>query len=229
MTEKLSLQVRTLESTNADIIYTDGFIFADNDPAVATRTLSVICGRIEGANMLDLLLVHNSIPVLSVLMRRETFDEAGPFEESTPYHGSEDYDFWLKAARNGAIFYGMTEKLVRYRRHSAAMTTQNSNWLKPTLSVVRRHLKLGNLGEQEQKKRLKGLYRDLIAALLEEGEFAEAADYMREFSAWDRSSVITSIQTVLMKVWPARFNIVSREFLYRTEWHLRRLTREDQR
>lgn len=224
MSEKLALQVGMLEATNADIIYTDGFIFPDDDPSLETRTLSVICGRIEGAKMLDLLLMHNSIPVLSVLMRRETFDKAGPFEESPPFHGSEDYDFWLKAARQGAVFYGMGEKLVRYRRHSAAMTNKNSNWLRPTLPVVRRHIKFGNLGEQEQKKRLKGLYRDLIASLLEEGQFAQAADYMREFSAWDRSSVITSIQTVLMKVWPGRFNVVSREFLYRTEWHLRRLT-----
>jgi teichuronic acid biosynthesis glycosyltransferase TuaG len=228
MNEKLALQVEMLEAMNADIIYTDGFIFADDDPALETRTLSVMCGRIEGAHMLDLLLMHNSIPVLSVLMRRKTFDEAGPFEESPHYHGSEDYDLWLKAARRGAVFYGMGEKLVRYRRHCAAMTSKNSNWLKPTLRVVRRHLELGNLGELERKKRLKGLYRDLIAALLEEGEFAEAAEYMRDFSSWDRSSVITSIQTMLMRVWPGSFNLVSREFLYRTEWHLRRLTEKMQ-
>jgi teichuronic acid biosynthesis glycosyltransferase TuaG len=223
MREKLELQVRTLDSKNADIVYTDGFFFTDSEPAAETRTLSVRCGRIEGAKMLDSLLLHNSIPVLSVLMRRKTFDEAGPFEESAPYHGSEDYDLWLKAARRGAVFYGMEQKLVRYRRHHAAMTTKDSGWLKPTLTVVKRHLKLGDLSEHEQKRRLKGLYRDLIAALLNEGEFAEAAEYMRELSAWDRSSVITSIQTMLMRLWPGSFNLVSRNLLYRTEWHLGRL------
>ncbi|MGZ5480447.1 MAG: glycosyltransferase family 2 protein [Pyrinomonadaceae bacterium] len=224
MGRKLELQVQMLERANADIVYTDGFFFTDSDPAAETRTLSVICGRIEGARMLDSLLLHNSIPVLSVLMRRKTFGEAGPFEESAPYHGSEDYDLWLKAAGHGAVFYGMEEKLVRYRRHHAAMTTKDSGWLRPTLTVVKRHLKLGNLSEHEQKGRLKGLYRDLISSLLKEGEHAEAAKYMREFAAWDRSSLITSIQTVLMRLWPGGFNIVSRELLYRTEWHLRRLT-----
>lgn len=228
MREKLELQAQILEATNVDIIYSDGFFFGDNDVIGETKTLSVIRGRIEGADMLDLLLVHNSIPVLSVLMRRRTFDEVGPFEESPAYHGSEDYDLWLKAARSGALFYGMGEKLVRYRRHPAAMTIKNSKWLKPTLRVVSRHLKHSNLSEREQDRRLRGLYRDLISALIEEGEFAEAGEYMKEFSTWDRTSLITSIQTMLIKVWPRSFNLISREFLYRTEWHLRRLTEKIQ-
>lgn len=221
--DKLDLQVQTLEATNADVIYSDGFIFQGDDPAIATKTFPIVRGRVEGVEMLNLLLVRNSVPVLSVLMRRETFDEAGPFEESPPYHGCEDYDLWLKAARRGAVFYGMGENLVRYRRHPAAMTSKDSNVLKPMLRVVSRHIEDGSLGAGEKKTRLRGLYRELIDALLKEGEFAEAGKYMKELSVWDKSGVVTLIQKVLMRVSPGSFSLISRECLYRIEWHLRSL------
>jgi hypothetical protein len=64
----------------------------------------------------------------------------------------------------------------------------------------------------------------LIAALIEEGESMEAEAYLKEFSRWDKSGLVTSLQNVLLKITPRGFNFISREFLYRTEWHLKKLT-----
>ena len=72
--------------------------------------------------------------------------------------------------------------------------------------------------------RLRRLYRDVIAALLEEGKLAEAKEFLREFSAWDKSGIVTSLQKLLMKLSPGSFNTISRECLYRAEWHLQKLT-----
>ena len=222
--DKLELQVSTLGETKVDVIFSNGFIFHGADVAGETETFPIVTGRIEGDEMLDLLLAHNRIPVLSVLMRREIFDEAGPFEESPVYHGCEDYDLWVKLAKRRAVFFGMEDKLVRYRRHPKSMTHKHSQTLDLTLRVVRRHIHDGGLSEDEAKRRLRNLYRAWIGALLEEEEFAEAKVQMKELSAWDRAGVITCVQRVLMKVSPGKFNLVSRECLYRIEWHLRRLT-----
>jgi len=222
--EKLERQVQTLIDTKADVVYSDVVIFYEAGAGPGPTEFSIAAGKIEGSQIFDLLLMQNRIPVASVILRKEIFNIAGPFEESEPYQSCEDYDLWLKLAAHGASFYGMTTKLVRYRRHPQAMTHKESNVLKPMLRVVRRHIDGGNLNENEKRSRLRGLYRNLIAALLAESELAEAREYFKEFSDWDKSGVVTYLQKLLMKISPRSFNKISREFLYRVEWHLTRLT-----
>jgi len=122
------------------------------------------------------------------------------------------------------LFHGINEKLIKYRRHPSATTHENSGWLKPALRVVSRHINEGTLDDKTKRNRLRRLYRDVIAALLEEGKLAEAKEFLREFSAWDKSGIVTSLQKLLMKVSPGSFNTISRECLYRAEWHLQKLT-----
>ena len=222
--EKLERQVGALLDTKADVIYSNVDIFFEPGSAPGPAEFPIATGRIEGSQMFDLLLLENRIPVPSVLLKKEIFNTAGPFEESLPYHGCEDYDLWLKLAAQGALFYGMPAKLVRYRRHSMAMTHKESKVLKPMLRVVRRHIDKGNLNEDQKRFRLRGLYRNLIGALLAEGELAEAREYLKEFSNWDKSGIVTSLQKLLIKISPRSFNRISRECLYRAEWHLSRLT-----
>jgi len=224
LSEKLEQQVQTLLDTRADVVYSDIVIFFEPGSAPGPAEFPIAAGSIEGSQMFDLLLLENRIPVPSVMLRKEVFEIAGPFEESEPYHGCEDYDLWLKLAAHGALFYGMPAKLVRYRRHSMAMTHKESKVLKPMLRVVRRHIDGGSLNEDEKRFRLRGLYRNLIAALLAEGELAEAREYLKEFADWDKSGVVTSLQKLLIKISPRSFNGISRGCLYRAEWHLARLT-----
>ena len=222
--QKLEMQLRTQNNTNADVVFTGAHIFWEDNVSDETKAFPIVPGMHPGSEMLDLLLKLNFIPVMSVMMRREAFDNAGPFEEAAAYHGCEDYDLWLKLAKRGALFFGMEQKLVRYRRHAAAMTHRDSHVLKPMLRVVLRHIQESGLSEAAKKQRVRSLYRELIAALIEEGESAEAEVYLREFSNWDKTGLVTSIQNVLLRITPRGFNFISREFLYRTEWHLKRLT-----
>jgi len=220
---KLELQVKIMEETGADLVFSNGFIFHGDDATDEAETFPTIRGRFEGVDMFNLLLIQNRIPVLSVLARRDAIDRAGPFEEGPAYHGCEDYDLWLRLAKGGAVFYGMEEKLVRYRRHPASMTHDESNQHKPMVAVVRKHIYDSSLDEEEVKKRIKNLYRGLISALIEEGKIAEAKKYVKEFAAWDRLGMITSIQKILIEIWPSKYNFISRECLYRTEWHISKI------
>ena len=222
--QKLEMQLRTQKNTNADVIFTGAHIFWEDNVSDETKAFPIVPGMHPGNEMLDLLLKLNFIPVMSVMMKREAFDTAGPFEEAAAYHGCEDYDLWLKLAKRGALFYGIEEKLIRYRRHPAAMTDKDSHVLRPMLRVVTRHIEDGGLSETAKIHRVRTLYRELIAALIEEGESTEAEAYLKEFSRWDKSGLVTSLQNVLLKITPRGFNFISREFLYRTEWHLKKLT-----
>lgn len=225
--EKLERQVQTLLATKADVIYSDVVIFYEPGAGSGPTEFPIATGRIEGSQMFDLLLLQNRIPILSAALRKEVFSSNGPFEESAPYQGCEDYDLWLKIAARGALFYGMSDKLVRYRRHDMATTHRESKVLKPMLRVIQRHINGGNLTEHQKQTRLRGLYRGLIRSLLEEGERAEAQALLKEFAAWDKSGIVTSLQQPLMKISPRSFNVISRELLYRAEWHLTRLTTRD--
>jgi len=222
--EKLERQLQAMKATNADVIYSNGLIIYEPGAVPGRTDFSIVAGTIEGRKMLDVLLLQNRIPVQSVLVRKEAYRNAGPFDESPQFHGCEDYELWLRLAAHGALFHGVSEKLIKYRRHSAATTNQNSKWLKPALRVVSCHIDEGTLDEKTKHNRLRQLYRDLIAALLEEGKLAEAKEFLREFGAWDKSGIVTSLQKLLMKVSPGSFNTISRECLYRAEWHLQKLT-----
>jgi teichuronic acid biosynthesis glycosyltransferase TuaG len=229
MPEKLALQVEALNAHDADVVYSDGFIFSDDDVADDTTTFPILPGRQDGERLFDQLLLGNRIAVLSVMLRRTALERAGLFEEETSFHGAEDYDLWLRLAKGGAVFYGMTERLVRYRRHSAAMTSAESKLLKPALAVVKRHAASSKLGEGEVRRRLQWLYRDIISALVREGLLREARVYMEEFAAWDRGALVTKCQKLLLRLSPRGYNFISRECLYRAEWHARRLSRRSKR
>ena len=220
---KLELQVAAFAQQQPDVVYTNGFIFNDDDVADESVTFPILPGRHDGKAMFDRLLVRNTIPVLSVMGRRGAFEGAGPFEERPSFHGSEDYDLWLRLANQSAVFYGMDEKLVRYRRHASAMTHAESNELKPMLAVVKKHVVNSGLTEGELKRRVRGLYRDLISALIDEGDIVAARHEMREFAAWDGGGLVTRCQRLLLKLSPRNYNFISRECLYRAEWHLNKL------
>jgi len=225
--KKLELQVQALSETTADVVYSSGYIFHGDDSHAQAKICPATLGRTDGAHMFEMLLWRNTVPVTSVIMRRETFLKAGWFDESPAYQSCEDYDLWLRAAKSGALFYGLDEKLFRYRRHLAASTSKDSAWLRPMLRVVQRHIDESHFSEAEKRTRLRGLYRDLITALIDEDNLPEARKFLGELSQLDKAGAVTSIQKLLMAVTPRGFNFLSRHFLYRVEWHLRQLVGKD--
>lgn len=221
--EKLELQVLKMKETGADFVYSDGqHIRADGEPSDGEK-FAIVPGKVDGARMFKLLYEYNRIQIQSVLTRRDVLDRAQLFDEDRRLQNCEDYDLWLKLAREHVVFYGMEEKLIRYRRHSDASTFQESNVLRPMIAVMKKHADHSSLSSDEVTKRIRNLYRDLLAALVRENKLTEANATMREFAAWDGGSLITRFQQVLLGVWPRSFNFISRECLFRIEWHASKL------
>lgn len=221
--EKLELQVTRMSATGVDLVFSDGYIFSDDDPASEVDEFAIVPGRTAGAEMFKLLYAFNRIATLSVLVRKSSLEAVRMFDEERRYQNCEDYDLWLRLAKSGATFFGMPEKLVRYRRHTGATTHNASKLLKPMLAVIMKHANDASIEREVSRKRVRGLYRDLISALIDEGHVVEARERMREFAGWDRGALITKLQRVLLRLSPRRYNLISRECLYRTEWHAARI------
>lgn len=220
--DKLERQVAVMEKTGVDLVYTDGEFFCDEGELGENDGFDIVPGKIEGAEMFSLLFQRNRIATLSVLVRKSCLDTAGGFDPDRKYQNCEDYDVWLTLANSGVVFYGMPEKLMRYRRHSGAATLTPSKLLKPMLEVIKKHSTNPSLDRKQVKNRIRWLSRDLISALVREERLEEARARMREFSEWDRGYTITGLQRFLLSWFPAKFNYLSRELLYRSEWHFGR-------
>ena len=221
--DKLARQVAALEESGCDVVFSGGYIFSDDGAGDETAPFKTPRGKFGGAEMFDRLFAENFIPVLSVLARKQALADAGFFAEERQYQNCEDYELWLRLAERGALFFGMGERLVRYRRHAASMTHRQSKILLPMIAVLRRHQRPGGPRGAEEKERIRGLYRAAVSALLEEGRVDEARRCMREFTAWDSGALVTQLQSALLAVWPGGYNSISRECLYRAEWHAKSL------
>ena len=217
---KLELQLQALREHDADLVYCNAYVFTDDNPLDETKTLPASSGTFSGQTFFDSLLLQNQIPVLTVLIKKTALENVGWFEEKKPYHGCEDYDLWLKLAKAGFVFYGLPAVLARYRRHQTAMTAVASNALHPMLLIVRRHIDDSTLSAAEKRRVLTGLYRALVAALIDEEKIPEARQLVHELYSFNRKSIVTRLQKLLIDIWPRQYNFISRECLYRTEWHL---------
>lgn len=210
LSHKLEAQIATMRETGADVVFSDGFVFRDDETMSESVSFGTVRGRFTGEEMFALLLLDNRVPVLSALARKEILIQAGLFDEDARLHyGCEDYDLWFRVAKAGASFYGMEEKLVRYRVHGNSMSGKKVELLEATISTVKKYMAEPASQTVALNKRFRVLYRALTAALLEQNRVEEAKDSFRELCKWDRFGFVTSIQRVLIKVAPRKYNRLS--------------------
>lgn len=220
---KLSLQVNTLVETRAQVVFSDGFYVTGDDTTDESLPFDTMKGKFAGEEMFKLLFEYNRIHVLSVLVRRDALDAVGLFDESRLCQNCEDYDLWLKLARYGAVFYGMREHLVRYRRHTGSMTASQVKAIAPMIATLKKYASDACLSPALVRRRLRQLYRLLLPALIEEGQLARARDCAEELYALDRFGIISLLQCLVVRTAPRNFDFVSRQ-LYRVEWRLLKLS-----
>ncbi len=121
---KLALQIKFVEENKVDVVFTDGYMLMEQTQEhIPYPTQS---GWFMGNEMYKILFEKNIVPVLSVLMNSSWVKKIGYQNESLPIFGCEDWDYWLRIAKNNGIFYGMPEKLFYYRVHPGGMSRNNT-------------------------------------------------------------------------------------------------------
>lgn len=200
--KKLELQIREMKESNADIVFSNGYVFAEDDKNDVNTTFPLVYGRFDGREMFRLLFMQNRIPVLTALVQKDFIVKSGLMEEDRRYQNCDDYDLWLSLARSGASFSGMNDKLVRYRIHSCQASIDGVQMLKAELAVVKKHLPTDLVDEREKLKRVKDLHLRLAAALLVEGRKREAKTVLKDLLAEKVLDMNALLQLLALNVFP---------------------------
>lgn len=151
------------------LIFTNGTTFNANSNE--TAPYETIYGELTPATMYKLLYKGNYIPVLSVLIKTGHVKAVGLQDESV--RACEDWDYWLRCCLYNVTFYGMDEKLFRYRRHSLNMSNNNDLMRFAKASVLLKNFRTHLLGTLEIAA-LKSFINITICHFLRLGHIAEA-------------------------------------------------------
>jgi glycosyltransferase involved in cell wall biosynthesis len=122
---KLEKQLQAITSTGADLIYTSGHTFSGS-PTNTIKYWQVPPGMHSYTDFFVRQLYGFTVPVLSVLVRKDKVLEVGGFVEDKKAHLAADYQLWLKLMDRNALFYGIDESLFLYRVHDKQSTAGNS-------------------------------------------------------------------------------------------------------
>ncbi len=144
LSKKLELQVDYLNKhPEYSLVYSNGWII---DVTGKRKQLFFKLGTLKQGNIFRRLVNGNFIPQLTVLMRREVFENIGFFNEDPSLKAAEDYEYWLRVALQYKIGY-LDEPLAEYRVHSGGMIhTLNKAKLeqKALISLVKNFSNLSN-------------------------------------------------------------------------------------
>lgn len=110
-----------------------GFYFVDEH---GRRLPQTNLETVPDDQMYDRLLDGEFFVPASVVTRRECFERVGLFDET--FRGSEDWDIWLRVAREYR-FAGIPKPLLNYRMHGSNMSKDPAYMLHYQLMVVEKN------------------------------------------------------------------------------------------
>jgi len=179
--QKLEKQVDILVKSDPNEV---GFVFSDleiiNEPGRKTRSkISKAPPGIGSASRHDCiktLFMSNYIPIITVMIRRDCFDEVGGFDEDIR-SGSDDYDLFFRLLMKYR-FVHIPEPLAIRRLHEANYSSIEK--LVPDIMMV-----LGRVLEQVpelgpyRRRQLGALYDSLGDASLSKGDSKQAKKVYR--------------------------------------------------
>ncbi len=90
-------------------------------------------GVLDSAALKDALYKECVICAPSIVIRRSLFERLGPFVEN---FGADDYEYWFRCLRAGAVFYYDPRPLLSWRQHENNLT-QQTGWMDECADQVR--------------------------------------------------------------------------------------------
>jgi len=208
---KLERQVQRLIDDSYDLVFSGGRFFGDN---AANHPFVTAKGPYSGPEMFAVLYQHNRIPIVSVLATKAALKKAGLFKKTGLLSRKcEDYDLWLRMAAAGCSFFGLPDKLVRYRLHSASSTHQTLTILQGDLAAVGQFDdRVKSTQPQIYSRRYRDLYNRLAAAAAADSDLVAAARFLRELQPFENAGLV-ACKTMLLRIFGRRYSGIYYRFL----------------
>lgn len=122
----------------------------------------------------DKLLLGNGLYNSAVLVRRSLVEQVGPCDLRIPGNTVQDYDLWLRCARN-THFGHVKDPLTVLRLHPAQGLWKRAEMLREELNVLLRYRPENEwFGTLEGRMRLSALHDELAAAYLDRNDTRSA-------------------------------------------------------
>jgi len=123
------------DEPSATVVYC-GFRYVNAEGALLKQ--SVLRVVLPSRFYAEMLRNGNWLVPCAVVVRVNGYRDAGPFDEMAS--ASSDFDMWLRMAKAGAVFIGVPEVLVRYRRTGNNMSDDIDRMSTAARVVLERHL-----------------------------------------------------------------------------------------
>ena len=91
-------------------------------------------GVLDATSFRDALYRECCVSAPSVVIRRSLFERLGPFVEK---FGADDYEYWFRCLRAGALFHYDRRVLLSWRQHGGNLSAQTT-WMRECADQVRR-------------------------------------------------------------------------------------------
>ena len=197
---KLKLQIDALDTHKVSVVFADANHFTSGEQTLLPADLfGVYSDRLMGPAFTEMLFRRNAIPLSSVLMTRSAFDSVGGFEEDQRFKGCEDWELWLRLAHRGHEFFGMRQKLVRYRSHGGQTSQRTGRMAAAALAVRERYLPATGASRQAQLLR-RNVQRDRVRLALLKGNYVEAVRHTSQLLNVARFG-LTGFGSFLKQLW----------------------------
>ncbi len=134
---KLECQIAAIEThPQIDICFAAAETFGRTEQPFASHPGSGILAPEDFARR---LYRRNMVCSSSTVIRRATFERLGPFCEPLI---TEDYEYWMRALKAGAVFFYEPRTLVSYRLHDGNVTNKRLRSYRSLLVSHERHADL---------------------------------------------------------------------------------------
>jgi glycosyltransferase involved in cell wall biosynthesis len=117
---------------NVDVICHDEYWFEKSNG----RKRRVRYGPSQACTYRNLLFKGNKLSGSATTVKKDKLFEVGLFAERRDWNGVEDYDMWLKLAKNNCKFFFLNEVLGEYILHDTNMTAQIESFYIRILNVL---------------------------------------------------------------------------------------------
>lgn len=218
--EKLATQMEELKEHNPDFLYGLGYYYYPEreDKLEAYEWVS---GKMSGKEFFDVLYHSCFVNTNTVLVKRELFDQVGYFDEDQLLRGTEDWDLWMRIAKQVNTVYGSPSRNVYYRIHESGIHLQKCRMLIGKIRIYEKYDGDKTVRKLIRKREYRYVYRELFDNLYKEGRSAEIIDFLNELMSKDPLGFGSIWQRTILPIFTrAQFIRFSNRVIYRIAYRL---------